>query len=104
LLVLDLWRPGNFDPAGIHGALWSIVGGTPYFARTDRPLTLAAYAVREPGLVNAYVELLAIGAKLPEMPLFLAPEHYVNVPLESTYHAAWQGVPERWRRVIESRR
>ena len=23
LLLLDLWPPGNFDPAGIHGALWA---------------------------------------------------------------------------------
>jgi hypothetical protein len=55
-----------------------------------------------PALVTAYVEPLGVGAELPDMPLFLAPEHYVNVPLEETYHAAWQGVPERWRRVIES--
>ncbi len=103
LLLLDLWPPGNFDPAGIHGALWAMVGGTPYLPRADRPLTLAAYAVRGPGLVTAYVEPLSVGAPLPDMPLFLAPEHYVNVPLEHTYHAAWQGVPERWRRVIESK-
>jgi len=42
LLVLDLWPPGNFDPSGIHGALWAMVGGTSYHPRTDRPLTLAA--------------------------------------------------------------
>jgi hypothetical protein len=36
------------------------------------------------------------------MPLFLASDRYINVPLESTYHGAWQGVPERWRWVIES--
>lgn len=102
LLVLDLWPPGNFDPSGIHGALWGMVGGTPYLPRADRPLTLAAYAVHGPGLVNAYVEPLGVGAELPDMPLFLAPEHYINVPLEDTYRAAWQGVPERWRRVIES--
>src|SRR5206468_2934127 len=45
LLIVDLWPPGTFDPAGIHGALWALAGGTPYSARTDRPLTLAAYAV-----------------------------------------------------------
>src|SRR5262245_19906363 len=56
LLILDLWPPGSFDPSGIHGALWSLVGGTSYQVRTDRPLTLAAYAVRAPGLFTAYVE------------------------------------------------
>jgi hypothetical protein len=102
LLLLDLWPPGTFDPAGIHGALWALVGGTEYRARADRPLTFAAYAVHAPGLYTAYVEPLSVGAELPDMPLFLAPEHYVNVPLERTYSAAWEGVPERWRRVIET--
>jgi hypothetical protein len=101
LLILDLWPPGSFDPSGIHGALWSLIGGTSYQARKDRPLTLAAYAVRAPGLVTAYVEPLKVSEALPDMPLFLAPEHYINVPLERTYCAAWEGVPERWRRVIE---
>jgi hypothetical protein len=36
------------------------------------------------------------------MPLFLASARYINVALEPTYRAAWEGVPERWRRVIES--
>jgi hypothetical protein len=103
LLILDLWPPGSFDPSGIHGALWSWVGGTPDRAPVDRPLTLAAYAVRAPGLFTAYVEPLEVGAELPDMPLFLAPEHYINVPLEGTYTAAWDGIPERWRRVIQSK-
>ena len=37
------------------------------------------------------------------MPLFLSTEGYINVPLEATYRAAYEGVPERWRRVIEDR-
>ena len=101
LLILDLWPPGSVDPLGIHDALWSVVGGTPGSAPTDRPLTLAAYEVRAAGLFKAYVEPLKIGVELPEMPLFLAPEHYINVPLEATYSGAWAGVPERWRKVIQ---
>ncbi len=102
LLILDLWPPTSVDPAGIHGALWPLIGGTAYTAPADRPLTLAAYVVRAPGLFTAYVEPIGLGAQLPEMPLFLAPEHYVNVPLEATYRAAWEGVPQRWREVIEA--
>lgn len=101
LLILDLWPAGAFDLAGIHGAIWAMVGGA-YHAPRDRPLTLAAYAVRAPGMVNAYVEPIQVGMVLPDMPLFLAPEQYINVPLERTYAAAWEGVPERWRRVIEA--
>lgn len=83
--------------------LWSLVGDASYRVRKDRPLTPAAYAVRAPGLITAYVEPSSVGAQLPDMPLFLAPEHYVHVPLERTYAAAWEGVPESWRRVIESK-
>jgi hypothetical protein len=34
------------------------------------------------------------------MPLFLTPEVYVSVPLEATYLAAWEGMPEYWRDVL----
>jgi hypothetical protein len=37
------------------------------------------------------------------MPLFLTAERYVNVPLEATYQAAYRGMPEFWRNVIEQR-
>jgi hypothetical protein len=49
----------------------------------------------------AYVELVAVGDVLPQMPLFLDPDWYVNVPLEATYQAAYGGVPAFWRRVVE---
>ncbi len=52
---------------------------------------------------NAYFEPIGVGAALPDMPLFLTPDYYVNVPLEATYQAAWHGVPKRWKRVIEER-
>ena len=42
-----------------------------------------------------------MGRELIDMPLFLEPELYVNVPLEATYQAAYQGVPRRWQRVLE---
>lgn len=102
LLILDLWPPGSFDPEGIHGAIWAEIGGR-YAAPADQPLTLAAYAARGVGQVTAYVEPLTVGTALPDMPLFLTSEEYVNVPLERTYLAAYAGVPERWRRVIEAR-
>lgn len=102
LLILDVWPPGSFDPNGIHGAIWAEVNGR-YVAPADQPLTLAAYAARGVGQVTAYVEPLPVGIALPDMPLFLTPDEYVNVPLERTYLAAWEGVPERWGQVIEAR-
>jgi hypothetical protein len=61
--------------------------------------TLASYCARAP--ITAYVEPISVGCTLPVMPLFLTPNHYIYVPLEETYMAAWRGVPQRWRRVIE---
>jgi hypothetical protein len=44
-----------------------------------------------------------VGRDLIDMPLFLTPEMYINVPLEATYQAAYRGVPRKWRDVLESR-
>ena len=50
---------------------------------------------------EAYLEHLAVGSTLVEMPLFLDLDRYIYLPLESTYMAAYRGMPERWRRVLE---
>lgn len=99
LLVIDLFPPGPFDPSGIHGAIWRRLCGE-YTPPAGKPLTLAAYAAA--AAVTCYVEPTAVGADLIPMPLFLDPGHYVNVPLEQTYRAAYEGMPRRWKRVIES--
>src|SRR5439155_25026566 len=100
LLILDLLPPGRRDPHGIHGAVWEEITGEDYDAPADKPLTLAAY---ETALtVRAYVESVAVGDTLPEMPLFLEPGAHVLVPLEATYQAAFAAVPRRWRRVLEA--
>jgi hypothetical protein len=49
---------------------------------------------------RAYVEPTAVGSALIEMPLFLDEGHYVPLPLEATYRAAWRGVPQRWKAVL----
>ncbi len=59
------------------------------------PLTLVSYRVGPP--VTAYLEPVAVGDGLPDMPLFLDPAWYVNVPLEETYLQTWSGYPERWK-------
>jgi hypothetical protein len=55
-------------------------------------------------LAEAYVEYLAIGEELPEMPLFLQVDTYVNVPLEPTYATAHRGLPLYLREVLDGRR
>jgi hypothetical protein len=102
LLLLDLQPPSPRDPQGIHGGLWEQLTGEVHEPPSDKPLTLAAYDAGPPTV--AYVEPVAVGDLLPEMPLFLAPEQYINVPLEATYLAAYQGVPRYYRAILESAR
>ncbi len=95
LLLVDLFPPGPRDPQGIHGAVWSEIVENDFRLPPDEPLTLVAYAA---GLVKrAFIEPISVGRALPDMPLFLEPERYVPVPLESTYQAAFEAVPRRWR-------
>jgi hypothetical protein len=53
----------------------------------DQRLTLAAYDAGPPPA--AYVEFVAIGEALPDMPIFLKPDFYVSAPLEATYRTTW---------------
>jgi hypothetical protein len=100
VLMLDLLPPGPHDPHGLHGAVWAYFDRAPYEPPPDDPLTLASYAWdgEEP---HAYVEPIAVGQLLIDMPLFLTADRYVSVPLELTYQEAYRGMPEFWRNVIE---
>jgi hypothetical protein len=98
-LIVDLFPPSPRDPEGIHGAIWSEFTDKHYVPPPEEPLTLAAYSAGP--VKRCYVEPTAVGRALIEMPLFLTPEYYVNVPLEETYAAAYRGVPQRWKRVLE---
>jgi hypothetical protein len=99
LLILDLFPPGTRDPQGIHGAIWEYIEDETPAHPPDKPLTLASYETGP--MVTAYVEPVAVGDVLPNQPLFLVPGGHVSVPLEKTYTAAWEGVPARWRKVID---
>ncbi|MCI0459552.1 MAG: DUF4058 family protein [Gemmataceae bacterium] len=99
LLVIDLFPPGLHDPQGIHGSIWGTFDAVDDFPPEDKPLTLAAYVGGR--LPQAYLEAVAVGDSLPDMPLFLEPGRHILVPLETTYQAAYRGVPAYWRGVIE---
>lgn len=101
LLVVDLFPPGPHDPRGIHDVICQLLDESdePNEPPTDEPIALASYSAGT--TVEAFLENLAIGAPLPEMPLFLSPDRYINAPLESTYAAAYRGMPAFWRNVLE---
>lgn len=100
LLLLDPFPPGHRNPNGIHGAIWSRFDDEPFQLPAEKPLTLVAY--ESAFNTRAYIENIAVGEPLPEMPLFLAPDYHILLPLEAMYQAAWDTVPERWKRVIAS--
>ena len=103
LLVIDLYPPRSFDPQGMHGVIWHYLEGDEgerYEPPEGELLTLASYVAANP--ILSFVEPLAIGRVLPEMPLFLTKERYINVPLEETYTAAYRGVPRRFKQILEA--
>ncbi len=100
LLIIDVLPPGLRDPQGIHAAIWDDIDetGEQFVLPPGELLTLAAYTG---GLERqAFIEPVAVGKPLPDMPLFLRPPQHVMIPLEETYQAAFGGVPERWRREL----
>ena len=99
MLVIDLFPPSRRDPQGIHGAVWDELTGETYESPREEPLTLAAY-VAGPA-PTAYVQPVAVGDVLPQMPLFLTPDEYINTPLEPTYNSAYQAVPQFYRQILE---
>jgi hypothetical protein len=54
-------------------------------------------------VTTAHVEPVAVGATLPDMPLFLREGAYVMVPLERTYSVSYDDVPWRYREVLEGK-
>ncbi len=100
ILLLDLLPPGSHDPQGLHSVIWSYFDTATYSPPSAEPFTLASYMWNglEP---TVFLEPVALAQSLIDMPLFLTAERYINVPLETTYLAAYRGLPSFWRGVIE---
>jgi hypothetical protein len=99
LVIVDLFPPSVRDPHGIHKAIWDQFKEEPFELPSDKPLTLAAYAAGWEKV--AYVDNVAVGDPLPDMPIFLTPEHYVPCPLEASYQAAWAVLPAALKGPLE---
>lgn len=98
LLVIDPFPPSVRDPQGIHKAIWDEITDEPFQLPADRKLTLAAY--QSAPIKTAYVEPFAVGNPIPEMPLFLHNDFYINVPLEETYMDTWNVLPQLLRDLV----
>lgn len=100
LLIIDLFPPGPRDPQGIHPVIWDRLCDEPVTLPADQPLTLAAYTGG--GDIVAYVEPVAVGDSLPDMPVFLTADDHVPCPLEATYQTAWQQFPAPLKGPLET--
>jgi len=99
LLVIDLFPPGRYDPQGIHKVIWDEFEEAEFTLPADKRLMLAAYAAGS--TKEAYIDSVAVGDKLPDMPLFLEADRYVPVPLEATYQKSWAVFPAAVKGLLE---
>ncbi len=100
LLLVDPFPPGRRDPNGLHAAIWEQVQDASFQLPPDQPLTVVAYECDL--TTRAYIETIAVGDALPDMPLFLEPNGCVMTPLEATYCGAFDVMPARWRAILDS--
>jgi hypothetical protein len=98
VLIIDLFPPSPRDSQGIHEVIWDEVQEEPFELPLDKPLTLVSYCAGVPK--KAYIEPVAVGDPLPEMPVFLASDTYILAPLEPTYLTTWQTCPEPLRESV----
>jgi hypothetical protein len=79
--------------------IWEEMTDDPFHLPADKPLTLLAYECEL--VTRAYVEPVAVGDVLPDMPLFLEPNGCILIPLERTDTTAFDLLPRRWRNVLQ---
>ena len=100
LLLCDILPPDQYAPQGIHQTIWHEFDAEQFELPPRKPFTLAAYECDL--TTRAYIEPVAVGDALPDMPLFLEPNGCVMVPLQATYQTAYAVLPRRWQRVLEA--
>jgi hypothetical protein len=98
LLIVDLFPPTPRDPQRVHRAIWGEGREGDFALPPDKPLTCVSY-VGYP-LIEVFLEPVAVGDRLPDMPLFLTPDVYVPLPLDATYRSGWEAVPTVWQEVL----
>ena len=100
VLVIDPFPPSPRDPFGIHKVIWDEILEEDFTLPEGKDRVLASYETG--GIRAAYVETIGVGDVLPDMPLFLANDFHIPVPLEPTYQATWDACPEEMRVAVET--
>ena len=99
LTIVDLFPPTPRDPQGIHAEIWRHFDDAETSVPPADPLTLVAYDAAVP--LRAHLSMTAVSKVLPDLPIFLKPGRHILCPMEATYEAAYRGVPQRWKTVLE---
>ena len=98
VLIVDLFPPTVRDPKGLHKLIWDEIEDQPFELPPGLDRLLMSYQAGREKV--AYIEPLAIGDIMPDMPLFLTPHLHVKVPLETTYEATWNVLPQQLRTAV----
>jgi len=104
VLLIDPFPPGPRDPHSLHKLIWDEIEESPFEMPAGEPLLLAAYRAGDDAVglsPVAYLEPFRVGEKMPDMPAWIDPDSFVEVPLERTYQSAWDVCPADYRYLVE---
>lgn len=104
LLIIDLQSPTNLVPRGFHALVCESLGHEAPLFPEGRDRQTVSYQVIESGFPRSHLVPVGIGDPLPEMPVFLLPHHFVRVPLEPAYGAAFRSLGRRFREALQGKR
>ena len=99
-MIVDLFPPTARDTFGLHKVIWDEIEEEDFTFPEGKDRILVSYRVGDERV--AYVEPIGVGDSLPAMPLFVANDLHVKVPLEPTYQATWDASPEDLRVAVET--
>lgn len=98
-VLIDLFPSRGHDPHGIAGVVEEFYSGSDFEGGSPLvPPCVVSYCAAS--RVGVYRQPLVVGRGLPEMPLFIETDRYVNAPLQDTYQAAFRGVPDFWKKAL----
>ena len=100
VLIVDLFPPTAHSRFGIHNLIWNEISVSDFTLPAGNDRVLASYMAGSE--LSVYIDEIGVGDSLPELPLFLAEDRFVNVPLESTYTTSWNLCPEDYRTAVET--
>jgi len=104
VVLIDILPPNKLAPNGIHPLIWDDQHDPTFDPTPAEPLTLTAYRAEEPyttDVTEAFLERVAVNNVLPDMPAYIEPDQFINVPLETTYMKAWESCPRDMRYFVE---